>query len=69
MPSKSSELEKVKDNIYDVTLKMFGNEKAFDAWCQGKTSPYKVMFNVTVSDKYNPNHKLNNVGVFTFGKW
>ncbi len=56
-------------NIYDVTLKMFPNEKTFDAWSKGKNFPYKVMFTVNVKDKYNPNHKLNQVGVFTFGKW
>ena len=62
-------VDKVANNIYDVTLKMFGNESAFDAWSKNKTSPYRVSFNVNVRDKYNPNHKLAQVGIFTFGKW
>ncbi len=53
---------------YDVTLNHFGSKSSFDAWSDGKDSPYTLSFTVTVSDKI-AGHKNQGLGTFQFGEW
>jgi phosphoribosyl-dephospho-CoA transferase len=61
--------KQVSATVFDVTLTLLGSQAAFDAWTKGKDEPYKASFTVSVKDKYNPKFSIQQMGVFSFGKW
>jgi hypothetical protein len=61
----------VKDvgkNTYDVTLNAFGSRSSFEAFTDGKDSPYALSGVVTVSDPIS-GHKTSASLYFSFGEW
>jgi hypothetical protein len=61
--------KQVSATVFDVTLTLLGSQAAFDSWSKGKDEPYKASFTVSVKDKYNPKFSIQQMGVFSFGKW
>jgi hypothetical protein len=61
--------KQVSATVFDVTLTLLGSQAAFDSWSKGKDEPYRASFTVSVKDKYNSKFSIQQMGVFSFGKW
>lgn len=53
---------------YEVTLSLLASETAFDNWSESKEKPYRVSFTVAIKN-VDTKQTVNEMGVFTFGKW
>jgi hypothetical protein len=62
------EVKNAGQNTYDITMKAFGSQSAFDNFSSGKDSPYSVGFTVTVKDKI-AGHTVTGQQSFIFGDW
>jgi len=54
--------------VYDITMNAFGSNQAFSNWADSKSSPYKVGFNVNVTDKISKQSDTRQ-NEFVFGEW
>jgi len=62
------EVKNAGNNTYDITMKAFGSQSAFDNFASGKDSPYSVGFTVSIKDKIS-GHSVTGQQSFTFGDW
>ncbi|MBN8568698.1 MAG: hypothetical protein J0M18_03620 [Ignavibacteria bacterium] len=62
------EVKNAGQNTYDITMKAFGSQSAFDNFSSGKDSPYSVGFTVTVKDKIK-GETVTGQQSFIFGDW
>jgi hypothetical protein len=55
-------------NTYDITMRAFGSQSAFDNFSSGKDSPYSVGFTVSIKDKIS-GQTVTGQQSFIFGDW
>jgi hypothetical protein len=56
------------NGVYDVVLKYAASKEQFERMAEGKDSPYRASFTVTVKDKI-AGHNITRQGQYTFGEW
>lgn len=55
-------------NAYDVKVNLINSKEQFDRFTDGKDSPYKASFTVTVTDKLSKK-TVSRMGTVSFGEW
>jgi hypothetical protein len=56
------------NGVYDIVLKYAASKEQFERISEGKDSPFRASFTVTVKDKIAP-HSVTRQAQYTFGEW
>jgi len=62
------EVKNAGQNTYDITMKAFGSQSAFDNFSSGKDSPYSIGFTISIKDKIS-GQAVTGQQSFIFGDW